>query len=249
MILELDAGNTALKWRVLDSIGQSVAKGGFTYADWPTQLAELPELLGQTVLRVRVSCVASPVIQQQIADWVEACWQVPVECAATQKHWQGLTVAYQDPTRLGVDRWLAMLAAREQAAGSGVCVIDCGSALTLDVVTAAGQHLGGYIVPGLEMMKASLLDRTGQIQWLDESANEATKGPGLGSTTEQAIDWGVVRMARALIVDVLAELAPADYQVFLAGGGVSRLQTAVPPDYDVKHNVNLVLDGLAVALP
>ena len=146
---------------MLDENAVVLERGRCAYDDWPPTNELLAD---QPISRVRVACVANQTITRRIDDWVAQQWQLVPEYAHTQAYYQGLTVAYQDERRLGVDRWLAMLAARQAAAGQGVCVVDCGSALTLDVVDHEGRHLGGYIVPGLAMMESALLNNTGPNQ-------------------------------------------------------------------------------------
>ena len=242
-VLEIDAGNTALKWRLLAEGGVAQAQGGFVYQQWPEAI--WPD---SNVERVRVACVADDAIKKRINDWVAGQWQLQPEFAATQASYGGLTVAYRDERRLGVDRWLAMLAAREDAGGQGVCVVDCGSALTLDVVDAQGVHQGGYIVPGLAMMEQALLRDTGQIKLVEQL--EATDRPGeLGKSTEQAVVWGALRMAGALVNEVCSQLDPDQYRLYATGGGMAQLQAWLSTPQAVTNQPDLVLDGLALALP
>jgi len=129
MIIDIDAGNTALKWRLSD--GRPARRVLLA------ELAQVAEALqGQPVTGVRVSCVAGESVKQRLSDWAAQHWGVVARFAQPEKNFAGLKVAYAQPVRLGVDRWLAMLAARQRCAGA-VCVIDCGSAITVDRVAAA----------------------------------------------------------------------------------------------------------------
>lgn len=86
--------------------------------------------------------------------------------ATTQTQQCGVRNGYRKPQQLGVDRWLAMLAAfhlPQRATGQSLCVVDCGTALTLDVLDATGRHLGGYIAPGLTAMREMLNQKLAHI--------------------------------------------------------------------------------------
>ncbi len=106
----------------------------------------------------------------------------------------GVTIRYSDPSRLGVDRWLAMLAAH--AASTKAClVVDCGTALTIDKLTASGEHCGGYIIPGLALMRRSLEENT-RIRLNKEFE---AGGVALGHSTDEAVYHGSLAAAVALI--------------------------------------------------
>ena len=155
---------------------------------------------------------------------------------------------YADPQRLGVDRWMAILAAYAQVA-STCCIVDCGSATTLDFVTASGNHLGGLITPGLTMLKNSLLQDTQEITLLSE---EDWLDPDqiAGRSTEQAVLGGIVGMTVALIgnsVDRFEREQESESALILTGGDAQIVAPHLSRGCEV--NSGLVLDGLALALP
>lgn len=245
MIFEADIGNTALKWRLVDG------QGGLILATQRAGTDQLDHCLQQAarigVQGARISSVASHATLTLLRNKLEHEFGVEAFVAQTLKKHAGLTVAYTDPSRLGVDRWLAMLAAKKRTS-LGYCVMDCGSAITLDWVDAQGQHRGGYIIPGLQMARRALLGNTSQIR-LDYDISD----PRLawGKSTEEAINHGVLRTAVSLLESVLAELSTVapQAQVFLTGGDGPLLYSAI----EAKTNrylilqPDLVLDGLAVA--
>ena len=153
----------------------------------------------------------------------------------------GVRCAYADPSRLGVDRWAALVAARHRGPGAKV-VLDAGSACTLDLLAADGTHLGGAITPGLDLMRQALESETGldpmQIDW-NEAALPAA------STTE-AVAAGAVQ--------ALAGLAAAGWQwlqgqgpgglALLTGGDAGRLAPWLPGQWQVVPE--LVLEGLEI---
>ena len=98
-----------------------------------------------------------------------------------------LVNSYQDPARMGVDRWLAMIGAELDTAGA-FCVIDAGTALTVDLVAADGHHRGGWIAPGLALMRHGLAAGTARI-----GADLAPPQPGpWGRSTGAAVHAGTL---------------------------------------------------------
>ena len=97
--------------------------------------------------------------------WVESKWGVPFKTIKAEAQQGALINGYMEPERLGVDRWLAMLAViEEEQPEVPICVIDCGSAITIDAVNAKGEHVGGLIVPGISMMRNALVKGTSGIR-------------------------------------------------------------------------------------
>lgn len=239
-MLELDIGNTRIKWRRLDALRNSVACGiesgkQSVFEFLATQ--EAPQ-------RVRVSCVRDQGFRSELAIAIESRWGLVPEFAESLASHGGLSNAYLNPERLGVDRWLAMLAAKELAGGK-FCVIDAGSALTLDFVDAGGQHLGGYIVPGLALQKASLLQNTA-IR-IPAFAVKAELAPG--RSTEAAIHNGIMGMTISWIVDECLEYIQGG-ELFITGGD-ALLIAGYLQNKAISCSVvpELVMDGLNIALP
>ncbi len=237
-VLELDAGNTRLKWRVLRS-GQ-VADAGFLLNDdpWRMHLPPLIDRLGM-VHQARVSLVSGSRRQTLLRSIISDEFGIPMVFAQSCKSCHGLTIAYEDSSRLGVDRWLAMLAAHHHYPGRVKVIVDCGTALTLDIVDAEGMHLGGFIVPGLGMMRQSLQMNTADLMLVDE----ATKNGEPGKNTQECIGRGVLVMAASLINTQVQRYN--DPLVVLAGGDAEQIKTCVHVNC-VLHT-DIVMDGLALA--
>lgn len=154
----------------------------------------------------------------------------------------GVRSGYHEPGQLGVDRLLAMVAARACCAGP-FCVVDAGSAVTIDFVDAGGQHLGGLIMPGHRLARECLLART-------SIPREAGVEPGarLGRDTPTAVALGSLYAVAGIIErfiggsDALFPLSGT--RVFLGGGDAGALEALMPPPCErIEH---LVLSGLAV---
>ena len=237
-VLELDSGNTRLKWRLIRE-GKILSRGVVeNNEDWSVRLPELFDQLGAFQL-ARISVVSGCEKHNLLSDIITGGFGIPVQIARTKACSQGLAIAYSDSSALGVDRWLAMLAAHHQPEKGVKIIVDSGTALTVDVVNPEGKHIGGYIVPGIQLMKQSLQLNTAKLLVKDGQA----EGLSPGKNTLQCIDHGVVLMATSMIHSVIAGFD--DVTVYLTGGSVQLLQPYI--DAKSKYLPELVMDGLAFA--
>ena len=242
MILEIDAGNTRIKWRVVEAGDSTQLSMGVS----PNEQGLFDELLELTrPALIRLSSVRGPQSTQAISDWVAGQWNMSVAVARVTRSCAGVTNHYEDMSRLGVDRWLAMLAAFKRA--NGACVIvDAGTALTVDAVDPGGSHLGGYILPGRQLMAKVLQDNT-RIRLSDEAMQASTE---LGHGTEASVRNGIYASEVALIEKVLRDCRKqlGNSVLYLAGGDAPILAELLA-EFKPEIVSDLVLDGLALACP
>jgi len=250
MILELDAGNTRIKWRGLDeSDGAILNRGSIPGQGLPDQVVgELMNHLdgnnaGQPS-RVRVSSVRDTLFRDSLIAIVERKYRVVPEFAVVGKTLGGVTNSYEHVSRMGVDRWLAMLAAFERSRGA-CCVLDCGSAITFDWIDRNGMHQGGYIVPGIALMQQSLAAKTTALQVTLDRLVEIEPG----SSSETAISHGTTAMATAFAEYCHKLVMKHDERTawYLTGGDAGTV--AANLQWPCTRIDELVLDGLALALP
>ena len=237
VVLDLDIGNTRIKWRCGQQCGALLHTD-----DWITVFAALP----QTPERVRMANVAGSAIGEQVAQWLRAQWGVVAELAGTSNRAAGVDCGYPDPSQLGVDRWLAILASFHKfcrKTASDVVVVSAGSAVTVDLLCAEGRHLGGYIVPGLEMQRRALFAGTSAVK-VDGRWLSATMSPG--EDTGKAVSNGCLKMVVALI-DLARNELGNDVPVILSGGDAGYLQQHLSGQ--VYCEPELVMDGLSVLMP
>ncbi|MGM0633548.1 MAG: type III pantothenate kinase [Pseudomonadota bacterium] len=242
MILDVDAGNSRIKWRLVDA-GGIAARG---VAD------SIPDLLERVVAvgvpdRVRVASVRSEDWVRGLRQRVLAAWAVRLEVAVSRREQEGVVNAYDVPGALGVDRWLALVAAYHRCGGACV-VIDCGTALTMDIVDASGWHLGGFIVPGLSMQYRSLEAAAGiTLPPVERFVPESRPG----RSTAEAVGNGCVAMlAGWLANDDRVRHASINDGLFMTGGDVRVLSPLMESaGLAVRQVPELVLDGLALVLP
>lgn len=235
MILQLDAGNSRIKWRLLDPVtGEPAARGVLGHGE----SLDLPQGLASPT-QVQLASVAGADQHNALKDWLERSFALPVREAVTGASLGNLRNSYSQPSRMGVDRWLAMLSASERYAG-GVAVLDAGSALTLDYVSADGDHLGGYILPGVGTMARSLKQDTARVPFrFDETAC-----PVPGKSTQDCVNSGLVWVARQVMAGVYQDMARFHLAQLVITGGDGRLLCPQPQDATYMEP-ELVLDGLS----
>lgn len=241
MLLDFDCGNTRIKWRLSDSEGRVQAQGVWAGpvggAEWPSELVVAPRMD-----RVRVASVAAPEVGEGLVTRCRETWSVTPEFAQTRAVQCGVVNGYQDPSRMGVDRWLAVLAAASRSPGRAVAVLDCGTTITLDLVRASGEHLGGYIVPGLRLFREAL-NRHAHRLVVDRFALGDDRA---GVNTAAAIANGVTGMLGGLVGGVDAQLGESPDWYVSGGDGRDVIEALRLPG---RYCADLVLDGLALALP
>ena len=171
MILELDCGNSFIKWRVINGKGFSIIGGGVV--DAVTALIEAVRALpGPMPSRCRLVSVRTEDETVLLSDELVQAFGLSIARARPAKSLAGVTNGYDDYERLGLDRWLALLGGYHLARRACV-VIDLGTAVTADFVCAAGEHLGGFICPGMPLMRNQLRTHTRRIRYDDASAERA----------------------------------------------------------------------------
>lgn len=242
MILELDCGNTRVKWRVRKD-QQILMRGMFLISEGfhPSTSAELSSA---NIERVLIGSVLSDDYARKLAAWSIANLGVNPQFAVSEPHCHGVVNGYQQPEKLGVDRWLAILAA--QISDPSACVVvDCGSAITVDLVTSQGEHLGGYIAPGLRLMREALELKTAAIK-LGQIGYPENDFPGRNTvhaikSAELAMIAGLVDHAKAILRNYDAH----DARLLVTGGDGEWLVAMLK---DGTYQEDLVLDGLHIAL-
>jgi len=244
--LLLDVGNTRVKWGY-------VRNGRYAFSgSLPLSSLSVEQFLQQVVTednkpsKVILSAVSD-------ADWVKMLrfqlshvWSCRLIEVVAELERDGLRNGYVQAHRLGSDRWCALLGAwRLQT--DAVCVVDVGTAMTIDVVNNGGVHLGGLIVPGLTMMRQCLIQGTaklGQALDLDEQSLDAPSGL-LGCNTAQAVAGGSLWSLAASVERLRAQgtdLVGGDMRCIITGGDAQQLLPLLSGDW--QWMPDLVLRGL-----
>lgn len=239
MIVDIDVGNTRLKWRVWDG-GSVVARG--CDSDFSANVQAQISRIGRPQ-RIRLACVGGEIVVSEVALAAER-WGCKIQRAQTTSAAGGVVCGYDNPEQMGVDRWLAILAAW-QAFGRDCVVVDAGSAVTVDLLDSRARHLGGYIVPGLKMMRESLQVGTARVKV--EGEDSGAVGPGC--TTVQAVLNGCRLMVAGLVDKAVTQLSGnvGEVKIVVTGGDGKLLLPLLSGD--VEYVAELVMDGLEVMFP
>jgi type III pantothenate kinase len=240
MRLLIDVGNSRVKWQyVVDDYHNELQ----THYGLLSDLAAFIETLEPKEIDVSLAAVNQT---EQLENLLSEGAFKSIKNAQSESFRLGLNNSYANPERMGVDRWLAMIAAyshiKNETKFKGFIVVDAGSALTIDVVDEKGQHQGGYIVPGLLMAQKALFANTEQVIQYNESVAETASNNDyhkLGNNTLQCVEYGVVNQMVALVKFLIEEYP--DYEVFFTGGDGAMLADHLKTGTVDK---DLVLKGL-----
>ena len=233
MILCIDAGNSRIKWRLTKN-GESIAEGGqLTAKILEDEALNLSEI--ESPSEIRVANVAGDEVFARLKQQLLNQFSASICLAQVSSRLGELSCGYEDPQSLGVDRWLAIAAAYHQFS-EPLMVVDAGSAITIDIIGPSGQHIGGYITPGLRLMHDALWKNTSDVRVVG-SGLEQLWVPG--KNTQQAVNRGCL-LAAASTIESLAAQFPV--RIVVTGGDAKILMQAISLSAD--YQANLVLDGL-----
>ena len=229
MRILVDAGNTSIKWQLRDG-GEAVADGQGDLSalrDWVAALDDSEQYA------VAVSCVKNDTYAHEIGRAFESLGSATLHFAKSSATFAGVRNAYDEPQRLGVDRWLALLAVKARGQNSAV-IIDVGTACTIDVLEN-GQHLGGYIFPGMALARNALVANTDRIRF----SKDPEPSTSLGTDTAGCVMSGIWLTLLASCLTVIDRFPNAT--VYLTGGSAPEL---VVLGLDAQRVDGLVFDGL-----
>jgi type III pantothenate kinase len=242
MKLLIDVGNTRIKWTLCDQTTWTAGRAfEWTSAQLDQQLAahfaDLAPMQAAWISNVggqAVELALSRTLSRHLA--IE-----DIHFVRSAPRLGGIVNRYTDPTRLGVDRLIAMAAAFHRYRAP-VCVADCGTALTVDLVDAKGCFQGGIIAPGPMLMRHALAGGTRQLPVVEERSSDV-----LALSTEIGIAAGCLRAAAgaiALAFDEFSKRLGVAPQLILTGGDAPQVLPLLAFAYD--HDPDLVLKGLAL---
>lgn len=247
MILELDCGNSLIKWRLTVVGGRAAGIGGVVGSADELFIA-IKDVADLAVSACRLVSVRSDEETTELVSRIEQTFTVEVLQAKSAQSLRGVSNGYSDYARLGLDRWLALVGAY-QLSGGACLVLDLGTAVTSDFVMEDGEHLGGYICPGVPLMRNQLRTHTRRIRYDDVAAEQALCNLLPGRSTVEAVERGCSLMLRGFVMTQL-ELARERwgeaFSIYLTGGDAALVSGMLPDAHLVP---DLVFVGLAAACP
>lgn len=235
--LLFDVGNTRLKWAAVDSTQNTSDRNKKLWAysgsvntkslQSPELRAELSDYISKTLPKpdaIGFCCVAGndamEYIQSIFPQWEDIRWQQ----LKGDSHYEGMRSLYDDPSKLGSDRWAALIGARALSTTNSL-VINAGTASTIDLLGGNGVHYGGWILPGLELMQESLQSKTAQLPLAERHHKDAPKIQ-FGTNTNDAIISGcdTAQVGAILCANSLAKNMQHPIQrIWLDGGNAKVL--------------------------
>ncbi len=230
MILLLDIGNSRVKWATASGAHLSRVRA-VAHHGRPARV--LRALKAPRVDAVWMAHVVGP-LEREARAAIRRRFGVAPRIARTRKTCAGLRVAYANPARLGVDRWLAMLALWS-AGHRSFAIATAGTALTFDAVDARGRHRGGLIAPGLATAWSAVRGTTR----FPLRPRPSLYTRGLGTDTDACVRQGAL-FACAGLIERAARASGG--RRFLAGGDARALRRHLEGRWTLKEN--LVLEGL-----
>lgn len=211
-ILAIDAGNTRIKWaRYAHGAWQ---EQGWTPTAQPQLKAQWAALNAPT--RIIVSNVAGSATEHAIASASQR-WSVPPLTIRPQPAQCGVSNGYGDAERLGSDRWAALIAAHHLHPGRDLLVVQAGTAVTIDTLSAQGHFRGGMIVPGLRLMLDALARSTAGLARQDGEVRPfpCNTADAMLSGAANAIAGAVERGFRQLAARPLCLISGGDADILL----------------------------------
>lgn len=241
MNLLVDLGNSRLKWRFGGPEAEDGAIG--LSGDWPGALQRRWKSLGHPE---RVICVSvqSGRIEGMVNQVIAELWGICPEYVPSMVSCCGIQNGYAAPQHLGRDRLIAMVGARA-ITRAPVLVVDCGTAVTIDLLDGTGCHRGGWIMPGFALMRSSLFERAAALPKGTAPLSEADE-PRFGNGTEAGIregTRGAVTGAVLRAFDIASDIVGGAPDCLITGGDGNIVASAL--GNRCRYVPDLVLTGLA----
>ncbi|WP_395823742.1 type III pantothenate kinase [Collimonas sp.] len=251
-MLLIDVGNTRIKWAsaalpeaAAQAPGQWLDSGSAAHSELPQLAVHWARL---TVSRVLVSNVAGAPLGERLHAVLEAsvAAQVPVNWFASLPQLGPLRNGYRQPAQLGCDRFAAALGAQRLFPRQSLIVATCGTATTIDAVSAEGLFVGGMILPGLGLMAAALARSTAQLPHIREHVEVTAV---FADNTDDAIISGCINAQAGAIERAVVQhgrqYPDSKIRCIVSGGSA----TVIAPYLSIEHETvdNLVLIGLQAA--
>jgi type III pantothenate kinase len=243
--LAVDIGNTRLKWALYEAArsGAVLQDHGAEFLENIDKLADGPWSKLTEPARMLGCAVAADAVKRRVEEQMEELWDLPVQWVVPSAQEAGLVNGYDHPTRLGADRWVAMIGALHRTLSRGparpIVVVMVGTAVTVEAVDATGRFLGGFILPGhgimlraLESGTAGLHVPTGEVRAFPTNTSDALTSGGT-----YAIAGAIERMVQHLRAQCGEE--PVCY---MTGGAGWKMAPHMSVPFELVDS--LIFDGL-----
>ena len=265
--LLVDLGNSQLKWAwhhpdyglfpaaPMPSAADKRAAFWSALAEQSLDRLEAGRFAGHTLRQVLLANTRGAVEEAEFVQQLGEKMGCVVHSLETPETAFGLTVAYADPTRLGIDRWLGMLDSSDCFPKENLVILSLGTAITMDLLAADGTHLGGWIWPGARLMRRCLTEQIATLA--DVTVSDPVLTPGCDTAAAvssglQHVFWGALNSALAVAARLWQQQGANFGRVVVHGGGAPGLvqQWQAEParlaqPWRLNHEPDLVLRGLS----
>jgi len=257
LYLLFDAGNTRLKWAAVESTQHpsdrqkklwaysgSITSNALQSAEARTEIADY---IAKTLPKpdaIAFTCVAGQEAMSNIQSLFPQWSDLPWKQLTGDSQYLGMRTLYQNPEKLGADRWAAAIGARALS-NTNTLIINAGTATAIDLLGANGVHYGGWILPGLSLMQESLESNTAQLPLAERRDSQA----GFGMNTNDAIIGGCDAAqigAITLAIELAKQMNHPVEKIWLDGGNAKVLAQEIKK-YEVLNSLAIeTTEGLVL---
>ncbi len=238
MILLLELGNSRLKAGYYENGRMEFLGAVATLSVIGKRFSELFKIPKKEVESVFMVSVGNPMIESGLIEQVKHEFGLIVNVLTTQPYCCDIECGYKDFKTLGSDRWMAILGASNYSSDP-VIVVDAGTAITVDVILDK-KHIGGFIVPGLELMRSSLANATEHLSNAEPDNNSISF---LGTNTRNAVFGGTLFMAASFLNQVVKEIQFETGRKFYCigtGGDFTSIFSLLEADFEYIEYLTLM---------
>lgn len=258
MRLLIDIGNTRLKWLCVDVntvISAEVEPFAIAHKhDFPKTLKECfgkgssfeAHFSNVSIDQLFVSNVAGEVAAASLLTFAQKEWGIQPSFACVQREQLGIKNSYEVLSELGVDRWLAIIGSRQVFPDGGIIVINCGTAITVDVLNADNHFLGGAILPGFQLAAKALSKADGIAEFRPSFIQEAAQKT-TGTRTVECVRLGVIAACvggvEFSVKKIISNMEVGAINILLSGGAAGLFLDA--STLECKYDPNVIMRGLS----
>ena len=245
--LAIDIGNTRLKWTLYDraAMGQPALAHGAEFLENIDKLADGPWATLAPPDRMLGCCVAADAVKRRAEEQMEELWPIPAHWVVASAAEAGVSNGYDHPTRLGADRWVAMIGARHRMLAQGparpMVVALVGTAVTVEAIDTEGRFLGGFILPGHGIMLRAL---EGGTAGLHVPTGDVKEFPT--NTSDALTSGGTFAIAGAIeqMVHHVRRHCGIEPALYMTGGAGWKVAPHMAAQFELVES--LIFDGLLV---
>lgn len=238
MIFLIDIGNSRIK--LCNVVNDELINHVACEYNLETFEGNLNGLISTKPTQIIVASVAGSSIKNKLINCCEQKWRLTPQFVSVEKEFRDLINAYEQPKQLGVDRWVSMIACRQITQHFSL-LVSFGTATTIDAIDSSGRHLGGIIVPGLQLMQASLINNTQEIR--PGNSPQEVDDSLFGKNTYDGLQKGAVAALVAVVESMYLKLKTqfnTDIDCIITGGFASQLCEHFTIEYNYQPHIVLL---------